>query len=605
MNISPETYYIRQLDLTRQQLKQVKHKIQFTGTLRLVNILAILSGIYLLWGNGIAWYITTLIAGLIPFMLLIRYHNRLFLLKDFLEAKIRIYIKESQLQQYDFSGTYPGNEFIDPSHPFTYDLDVFGEKSLFAYIDRSASKMGRLRLASWLCNPLNTSQEIKDRQEAITELSEMNETRNDFLAHGMTSQETESDPETINNLADIPSFSTNRIISIFISSLPYIYGILLIFWVLGYITGNFILFLFLTLIFISLLNAKKVSSVQAKLDKALKSLSVYTELIYMLENSHPESRLLNEIREKIICNEKPVSVRIRKLNKLLNNLDQRFNIVGYVVLNGFLLWDMRQLNALDKWLRENSEKLPAWFSAISDFDALCSLATFKYNHPAYIIPQICKDHSVVMEAQEMGHPLIPVERCVKNDLYPLGHSSFLIITGANMAGKSTYLRTVGINYLLACIGAPVCAAEMNITPHSLFTGLRTTDSLSDNESYFFAELKRLQQVVGSLKSGKKMFIILDEILKGTNSTDKQIGSLALIRQLTGLGATGIIATHDLALGKLAEEFPASVRNFRFEASIHGDELSFSYRIQPGVAQNMNACFLMKKMGIIPPDKNPQ
>ena len=185
----------------------------------------------------------------------------------------------------------------------------------------------------------------------------------------------------------------------------------------------------------------------------------------------------------------------------------------------------------------------------------------------------------------------------------MNEASFQIITGANMAGKSTFLRTIGINYLLGCMGAPVCADSMTFTPLPLFTGLRASDSLADNESYFFAELKRLQQIVLRLRRGEKLFIILDEILRGTNSVDKQTGSLALIRQLVGAGATGIIATHDLALGKLVDSLPGKIGNYRFEAAIQGDELTFSYRLQPGIAENMNACFLMKKMGIIPSDSS--
>lgn len=168
-----------------------------------------------------------------------------------------------------------------------------------------------------------------------------------------------------------------------------------------------------------------------------------------------------------------------------------------------------------------------------------------------------------------------------------------------MAGKSTYLRTIGVNYLLACIGAPVYAKEMQLSPCTLFTSLRTTDSLSDQESYFFAELKRLKQIVDRLEAGEKLFIILDEILKGTNSTDKQKGSLALVQKLVSLNAAGIIATHDLQLGSLADTWPNIIENFRFEADITDNELSFSYKLQPGIAQNMNACFLMEKMGIIP------
>ena len=189
------------------------------------------------------------------------------------------------------------------------------------------------------------------------------------------------------------------------------------------------------------------------------------------------------------------------------------------------------------------------------------------------------------------------DKCVRNSINIEKRPSFIIITGANMAGKSTYLRTVGINYLLACIGAPVCASQMEVYPANLVTSLRTSDSLTDNESYFFAELKRLKLIIDKLEAGEELFIILDEILKGTNSMDKQKGSFALIKQFMTLRANGIIATHDLLLGTLADLYPHNINNYCFEADITNNELTFSYRMREGVAQNMNACFLMKKMGI--------
>ena len=188
-------------------------------------------------------------------------------------------------------------------------------------------------------------------------------------------------------------------------------------------------------------------------------------------------------------------------------------------------------------------------------------------------------------------------KCVRNGISIEKRPFFIIITGANMAGKSTYLRTVGINYLLACIGAPVWAKQMEIFPARLITSLRTSDSLTDNESYFFAELKRLKLIIDKLQAGEDLFIILDEILKGTNSVDKQKGSFALIKQFMSMNANGIIATHDLLLSSLANSFPKNIRNYCFEADITNNELTFSYKMRDGVAQNMNACFLMKKMGI--------
>jgi DNA mismatch repair ATPase MutS len=202
-----------------------------------------------------------------------------------------------------------------------------------------------------------------------------------------------------------------------------------------------------------------------------------------------------------------------------------------------------------------------------------------------------------MEGTGLGHPLLHRDKCVRNDIQIPHSNYFLIITGANMAGKSTYLRMAGVNFLLACMGMPVCAEALTVYPAHLVTSLRTTDSLISNESYFFAELKRLKMIIDRLNAGERLFIILDEILKGTNSVDKQKGSINLIKQLVKKGACGIIATHDLLLGTLSATFPDNIHNRRFEADIKNDELTFTYKIRDGVAQNMNATFLMKKMGI--------
>ena len=277
-------------------------------------------------------------------------------------------------------------------------------------------------------------------------------------------------------------------------------------------------------------------------------------------------------------------------------LEKELLDLGLDILNGLLFWELRQVMQIEKWKEAHSADLPRWIEAIGAIDAYCSLATFSYNHPDYIYPQITSQ-SFHLQAEALGHPLMDRNKCVRNGIDMEKRPFFIIITGANMAGKSTYLRTVGVNYLLACIGAPVWAAKMEIFPARLVTSLRTSDSLTDNESYFFAELKRLKLIIDKLKAGEELFIILDEILKGTNSMDKQKGSFALIKQFMSMDANGIIATHDLLLGTLIDAFPQNIRNYCFEADITNNELTFSYQMRSGVAQNMNACFLMKKMGI--------
>ncbi|KAA6307601.1 DNA mismatch repair protein MutS, partial [termite gut metagenome] len=251
------------------------------------------------------------------------------------------------------------------------------------------------------------------------------------------------------------------------------------------------------------------------------------------------------------------------------------------ILNGLFFRELHQIMKIEAWKENYASDLPRWLEAVGETDALCSLATYAYNHPGYTYPQIATT-SFRMCAEAMGHPLMHREKCVRNDIIMQQRPFFLIITGANMAGKSTYLRTTAVNYLLACMGVPVCADKMEFYPAKLVTGLRTSDSLNDNESYFFAELKRLKFIVDELRAGEELFVILDEILKGTNSTDKQKGSFALIKQLITLQTNGIIATHDLQLGTLADTFPENIQNFCFEAEINNNELTFSYQLKKGI-----------------------
>jgi len=261
-----------------------------------------------------------------------------------------------------------------------------------------------------------------------------------------------------------------------------------------------------------------------------------------------------------------------------------------------LLWDIHKTMQIETWIGRWGVFASEWIAAAGEFDAYASLATFAFTHPDYVFPELTNDY-FTLKGKGLGHPLMNRETCVRNDIDIEKQSYFLVITGANMSGKSTYLRTIGVNFLLACLGAPVCAESLRLSPVNLFTSLRTSDSLNDNESYFYAELKRLEMIIKRLKRKEKLFIILDEILKGTNSVDKQKGSLALIQQFIRLHSCGIIATHDLLLGNLETEFPDNVKNYHFDANIVDDKLTFSYRIQEGIAHDMNACFLMKKIGI--------
>lgn len=589
------------------EVTKTQRLIYRTGTLRLLLFGGAVAAVIGLWGQGALMYAVTA-ACLLPFLLLVKYHNRLFLRKDYQEKRLEVNRQELAALDQDTSAFDDGKEFADPAHPYTYDLDVFGPRSLFQYVNRTCTRLGREQLARWMVCHLDKQEPILRRQEAVQELAAKPSFRQHFRILGLLNKGQAADRAELLEWAQSPVRYRNRSL---LRRLPHVVTAINLLCLLGVVTGvlpgNVWGVLWFGIVVASFAFTRQITKVQSVYGQKLHILGTYAKLLQTMDDEPMEAPLLRVVKDKIGGDRRQASQAIRRLVKLMNELDQRNNYLMYTVLNGCFFWELWQIMRIEAWKEVHAGELPHWLEAIGEMDALCSLGTFAYNHPeGYSYPDILGDTNTGTDntetpfqlvAETMGHPLIPRDRCVCNDICMMRRPAFIIITGANMAGKSTYLRTIGVNYLLACIGAPVCAEQMSLYPARLMTSLRTTDSLSDNESYFFAELKRLKSIIDRLQSGEQLFIILDEILKGTNSADKQRGSFALVQQLMRLRANGIIATHDLLLGTLKDRFPDCIDNFRFEADITGDELTFSYRLRPGVAQNMNACFLMKKMGI--------
>ena len=582
---------------TEQKLSKEKRRIYRISTLRFILFIAGIVGVIHFWENG--WLIVTGIAAItfLPFIFLVKLHNRLFYEKEYLEKKIEINQQELQAINYDTSSFDGGKEFIDPAHLYSYDLDVFGEHSLFQYINRTSTDLGKKRLAHWLNNHLESKEEIEKRQEGVKELTSEFEMRQHFRILGLLYKGKSADEKEIIAWADSPSYYRKRtLLRILPIAVTVINFLCISLAILGIISANIAGGVFVSFVLFSTIFSKGITKLQTTYGEKLQILSTYADQILLTEQKEMHSHILQELKADLTSQNQTASQAVRQLSKLMNALDQRSNLLMSTILNGLIFWELRQVMRIEKWKEIHASDLPRWIETIGEIDAYCSLATFAYNHPDYIYPTIAAQ-SFHLQAEALGHPLMDRNQCVRNGIDIEKRPFFIIITGANMAGKSTYLRTVGVNYLLACIGAPVWAKQMKIYPARLVTSLRTSDSLADNESYFFAELKRLKLIIDKLEAGEELFIILDEILKGTNSMDKQKGSFALIKQFMHMNANGIIATHDLLLGTLIESFPQNIRNYCFEADITNNELTFSYQMRNGVAQNMNACFLMKKMGI--------
>jgi DNA mismatch repair ATPase MutS len=289
--------------------------------------------------------------------------------------------------------------------------------------------------------------------------------------------------------------------------------------------------------------------------------------------------------------------KVNEFSALVNALESRMNPLAMQLGNGIFLYDFHTVSKLEKWREENANDLPAWLTSLAEWDSLISLATLHHNYPHYAFAEVTD--KMILKGEAIGHLLIPADERVSNNFEIGNPQCVYLITGANMAGKSTFLRALGVNFVLAQIGSPVCALVWQTPLLKLRTGMRTTDSLQEHQSYFFAELNRLQSIVQELET-TPLFILLDEILKGTNSTDKQLGSLELLKQLKEKNALTVLATHDIALGVLQEQYPQQINTACFEGKIENDQLSFDYTLHAGVAQKANATFLMRKMGIIPP-----
>ncbi len=585
-------YYTSVAETQKQKAADMRKRIFNVGTIRLAVFLATVGLLFFFWGQTLLVFLS-LLAGIVIFLALLVYHNKLFALKDYHETQEKLANDELKGLEHDYSAFDGGKEFSDPAHSFSFDLDLFGEKSIFQSLNRTISVQGKNVLAEMIQQPLAEKEKIVQRQAAVQELSRKHKLLLHFRTLGLVGSK-EENPHERQIPKGAPTFKKAGFWWVLSFVIPAGYALLLVLWLLDVVRGDIFLPLWFVTLAISQLSAKKIMALSNYFNRGRLIPHAYTELIEVLENESFESPILKEIKE-LVSEPERASLSLRKLKKLRSNLNFAFTLPGVLIFSPYLLWNVRYAILTYRWLDAHQSDLEKWQYAVAHFDALASLATYAFNHPDFVYPQ--PEDRFVFEGEALGHPLIKASASVKNGAYIPQEGYFLVVTGANMAGKSTFLRTIGVNHVLACIGSVVCAESLRFYPGHLVTNLRTSDSLNDNESYFFAELKRLKMIIDRLQAGEKLFIMLDEILKGTNSEDKRKGSMALMRQLIALGSNGIIATHDLELGKLEQEFPGLMKNYCFEAEIKDDRLSFSYRIREGVAQNMNASFLMKQMGI--------
>ena len=591
------TYYTVRIAGFRKEIEEQTGKFNRIFYSRIFLFILAIVLFILFYKTNAAFAYSFSAAAVIIFLFLLTQELKLKRKTNFLKNLIKVNEIEIKLLQKDFTGINQGNEFLDKQHNYISDLDIFGRKSIFQLLNRTSTHTGRVKLADWLTNPFLDKEQITERQTAVKELSEKPEWGHHFIALGFENKEKASDKETINEWLNEKDVFSSLFLKALSLLLPFLTLLSIVFYFIGTIHETPFTILFLLQLMVIGAYTKKINSIHDNLSRKFDSIDKYRQLISLIENEEIRSSLLKKLQSDFINNSERASNAIKGLKKQTDRLDARMNIVVAVVLNGILLWDINVMRGIEKWRKDHKENFIKWIDSIGEFDAFISLGLFAYNNPEYAYPEVVTER-FVMEAENTGHPLINENVLVKND-YSMEHAPKVdLLTGANMAGKSTFLRTIGVNLTLAMIGAPVCASKYKFSPISLFTSLRTNDSLQENESFFYAELKRLQLLIEQYEKGKPVFFLLDEILKGTNSIDQHAGSAALIKKILRLNGVGIVATHDVELSKLTSEFPAQVRNRCFNITIEQDKLHFNYKLSDGVCSTMNASFLMKKMGIV-------
>ncbi len=585
--------YQQKIDDYSSQLQSIQQKVNIVAVLRLACFAALALSIYFCVKNFQYSFLFITALLVIAFIILVRIY---FNLKDkkSLAAKL-LFINTNELgvlngkaNQFD-----NGKDFL--SHESYYDdLDIFGENSLYHVLNRTTTSHGSAQLSNLLKNPILEKEKILNQQDAIKILSQELDKRQLLAAYGLLHQEKQGNLYGILDWLKIPAkISKNKFLLIIRWALP-LYNIAAILYYLE--TDNYLLLAIGVIASWMTVGsfAKYINHQHSLIGEKQKILSQYADILKIFTSIDSlQSILLKQLHDDSVH----AHQIINKLSQLSSWFDQRLNMVVNILLNSFLVYDIQCIIALEKWKEKNSKNFEKYIDCVGDIESLSSLSCFAHNHPGYSYPSI-SENTFIIEATQIAHPLIPENENVAND-FSIGKQSRLhLLTGSNMSGKTTFLRSIGVNLLLAECGAPVFATSFSFMPMNILSSIRVSDSLQEHTSYFMAELKRLQQIILQLQNEKPALVLVDEILRGTNSEDKTFGSEEFVKKLLQYNCLSMFATHDLALSKLENEFPDKVSNYCFESIIQNGELLFDYKLQAGVAKNRNASFLMKKMQII-------
>lgn len=488
-----------------------------------------------------------------------------------------------------------GKEFINGEHLFANDLDLFGHHSLFQHVNRTVTLSGKVKLAEEFLS--DSQQEIRAKQEAVKELSQKVDWRQGFAIAGM---DVEENPYLRQALVKWLKTTTSKS---FITSPYLLYPLaaltvaLLVNWLFDASVQSFtwLSYAFMTNLALVFSQFKNIKKEYEQLSKISQTLRLYSRLLKHVEGQNFESSLLLDLKSRLETSGVESSLALKRLSKLLDGFDQMNNVVALLFTNGLYHYHLHVLRGLYHWKKDHGAAIYDWLDVVAEFDKLSSKANFAFNHPDYTYPKVKMEKG--LEALEMGHPLLNSQKRVDNSIEFDGFK-YVILTGSNMSGKSTFLRTMGANMVLMKLGMPVCAKEFSAFPFRLLTSMKLVDSLDKDESYFQAEVIRLKRIKYVLETGEPCLVLLDEILRGTNSDDKRNGTRLFMEKIGNYNALGVIATHDIDIAELAGQNAQIFNAKYFESKVQSGELTFDYKLRSGVCKTPNATDLMRAQGII-------
>jgi len=598
-------YHDKQIEC-ETEIKRFEHQINIYSFLRLF---VLIFGIFVFYQSinyNLIWLSFLLVLLLIiGFAWLVAKQSRFQKQVDYFRNLSNVHSNE--LNSIDRSSTMysQGSAYIDDLHPYSSDLDIFGKGSLFGMLNRCSTIGGNLTLAEWLKKPVSPAV-IRERQAAVIELGAKLIWKHHFQAVLLFVNKAADDQSTeLFRFLTTSLDKTENWLKVYVRCVPLFF---LITAIASWFFPSFLILLIGLVIFNLILMQSYYSRIlktDSMIGKMSRILDHFSEAILAVSNENWKSPVCRQLAENLKGKgEKKLSVQLKHFSLLISHLTFGLTAVG-AILNAVMLWNIRQLLAIENWKKENHEGLKQAFDVLANFEALISLSSLNTNYPKWCFAKINEQEKYTLKATSIGHPLIPSNQRIDNNYILDNELKIDIITGSNMAGKSTFLRTLGINTVLALCGAPSCASAMEVSHMLVFTYMRIRDSLNESTSTFKAELDRLQALIKMLDSSKKVYFLIDEMLRGTNSVDKYLGSKAVIEKLISQNAVGIVATHDLQIAGLDQKNPNYIRNYYFDIQMEADEMRFDYKLKEGECKTFNASLLLQRIGIYTENQHPQ